>query len=93
MKLRGFCDMVYINKIYKLEEAFNMPRKSVRVTKETPKGRNVGFKDKATKTTMTKQQFVRKIESGAFPGYHIRVINGIKTPVSNPDGSTSNNLG
>ena len=85
--------MVHIDDINIVKEAFNMPRKSVRVTKETSTGRNVRFRDKATSATMTKTQFVKKIESGAFPGYHTRTINGIKTPVSNPDGSTKNNLG
>ena len=85
--------MVHIYEIYTVKEAFNMPKKSVRVTKETSTGRNVRFRDKATSAIMTKTQFVKKIESGAFPGYHIRTINGIITPVSNPDGTTKNNLG
>ncbi|AFT69462.1 hypothetical protein B5T_01179 [Alloalcanivorax dieselolei B5] len=41
---------------------------------------------------MTLKQFVKGIESGKYPGHHIRNINGVKTPVSNPDGSKNNNL-
>lgn len=42
---------------------------------------------------MNDQQFVRSIELGNYENFHIRVINGIKTPVSNPDGNIINNLG
>ena len=41
---------------------------------------------------MTCTQFVKTIEKGQYPDYHIRNINGIKTPVSNPDGKQDNNL-
>lgn len=42
---------------------------------------------------MTRNQFVREIERGNYPNHHIREINGVKTPVSNPDKSEINNLG
>ncbi len=42
---------------------------------------------------MTRPQFVRAIEAGNYPNYHIREIDGIKTPASNPDQSERNNLG
>ena len=42
---------------------------------------------------MTRSQFVKEIEKGNYENYHIRVINDIKTPVSNPDKSENNNLG
>lgn len=41
---------------------------------------------------LRRPSFVGKIESGAYENYHVRVINGVKTPVSNPDGSEGNNL-
>ncbi len=41
---------------------------------------------------MTRTQFVREIEQGNFDNYHVRKINGIKTPVSNPDDKEGNNL-
>ena len=42
---------------------------------------------------MSRSQFVRQIENGNYDNYHVRNINGVKTPVSNPDNSTNNNLG
>jgi hypothetical protein len=41
---------------------------------------------------MTRPEFVRQIESGNYDNYHVRKINGVKTPVSNPDNSEKNNL-
>ena len=42
---------------------------------------------------MTRAQFVKEIEQGNYDNYHVRVINDVKTPVSNPDSSSKNNLG
>lgn len=69
-----------------------MTRKRVTVTKESGSGRNQRFHDNRTGNDMTRAQFVQKIESGNFDNYHVRNINGIKTPVSNPDGKNGNNL-
>jgi len=59
---------------------------------ESATGRNVTFRDNQTNQILTRAQVVQKIESGDIQGYHIRKINGIKTPCSNPDNTTSNNL-
>ena len=69
-----------------------MANKRISVTSETDSGRNVLFHDNRTGVNMTRESFVRAIEDGQYPNYHIRIIKGIKTPVSNPDRSTSNNL-
>lgn len=69
-----------------------MPKR-VSVKYETGSGRNIVFHDNHTGTDMTRSQFVRQIENGAYENYHVRNINGIKTPVSNPDRSKNNNLG
>jgi hypothetical protein len=66
--------------------------KSVIVTNEDGSGRNQNFHDRKTGQDMTRAGFVREIEHGNYDDYHVRVINGIKTPVSNPDGSEGNNL-
>lgn len=66
--------------------------KRVTVTDENENGRNIKFKDNYTGEIMTLNQFVKKIENNNYDNYHIRNINGIKTPVSNPDKSTNNNL-
>ena len=64
----------------------------VKVTQESDSGRNQRFRDTRTGQEMTRPQFVKKIENGKYPKYHVRVINKIKTPVSNPDNTTNNNL-
>ena len=70
----------------------SMARKRITVTTETESGRNQKFHDNYTGTDMTRSQFVREIEAGNYEKYHVRVINGVKTPVSNPDSKTNNNL-
>lgn len=67
--------------------------KRITVTKETSTGRNVSFHDNYTGKNMNRTQFVREISKGNYINYHVRNINVISTPVSNPDGSTNNNLG
>ena len=69
-----------------------MSRKRVKVTSESGSGRNQKFHDNYNGADMTRPQFVRKIEGGDYENYHVRNINGIKTPVSNPDGTKNNNL-
>ena len=66
--------------------------KDVKVTKESSTGRNEKFQDKAG-NSMTRNQFVKEIEKGNYTDYHIRKINRVKTPCSNPDGNSNNNLG
>lgn len=67
-------------------------RKRISVLSENETGRNERFRDNASDIEMTRNQFVREIEKGNYDNYHIRVINDIKTPVSNPDQSENNNL-
>ncbi|MDX6444645.1 MAG: hypothetical protein QOH71_1719 [Blastocatellia bacterium] len=67
--------------------------KRITVTQESDTGRNENFHDNYTGRDMTRPQFVREIETGNYPRYHIRNINGTETPVSNPDSSENNNLG
>ena len=69
-----------------------MPKR-ISVTQESETGRNQEFHDNYKGTDMTRARFVREIEAGNYPNYHIRDINDIKTPVSNPDQSERNNLG
>jgi hypothetical protein len=55
-------------------------------------GRNERFRDNRTGETMSRAELVRQIEAGNYPNYHVREINNVKTPVSNPDSSEANNL-
>lgn len=69
-----------------------MARKRVSVIKESGSGRNQQFHDNFKDKNMSRAQFVREIKGGEYDNYHIRKINGIDTPVSNPDASKNNNL-
>lgn len=68
-----------------------MPKR-IKVTRESVSGRNEIFHDNFTGVDMTRSQFVEKIKQGDYENYHIRNINGIDTPVSNPDPTRNNNL-
>ena len=67
-----------------------MTRK-VTVIRESETGRNERFQ--IGNREVSRAQFVREIKDGEHPDYHIRNINGVNTPVSNPDGKERNNLG
>lgn len=68
-------------------------KNKVSVTGESRTGRNIGFRDERTHEKITRMQFVREIEHGNYPDYHVRVISGFKTLASDPDKSRKNNLG
>ncbi len=70
-----------------------MAYKRVSVTKESKTGRNLSYKDNRTGESMSRAQFAKKIDQGNYSNYHNRVINGVKTPCSDPDGKPGNNLG
>ena len=67
--------------------------KRVTVTRESSSGRNQRFRDNYSDRGMSRSEFVKKIRSGDYGNYHVRKINGLSTPVSNPDGKEANNLG
>lgn len=69
-----------------------MARKRIVVIRESPTGRNEEFRDAKTHEQMSRSEFVKKIQRGEYPGYHVRKVHGVKTPVSNPDNTTDNNL-
>jgi len=69
-----------------------MANKRVTVTQESDSGRNKQFHDNRNGQNMSRAEFVRQIEQGKYQNYHVRVINDVKTPVSNPDQSQNNNL-
>lgn len=69
----------------------NKPR--VSVNRQDENGRNLTFHDNQTGRNMNREQFVTSINNGKYSDYHVRNINGIPTPCSNPDKSKNNNLG
>jgi len=66
--------------------------KSVRVISESESGRNQKFHDDKSGKNMNSAEFVKEIKKGNFNDYHIRKVNGLATPVSNPDRKESDNL-
>ncbi len=67
--------------------------KRISVTSQNSTGRNTTFHDNYTGADMTRAQFVRQINNGNYDNYHVRMVNGVATPASNPDSSSRNNLG
>lgn len=65
----------------------------IKVVREEATGRNTAFQDTRTREVLSRAEFVRRIEHGDYPRYHVRKVGGVKTPVSNPDSSERNNLG
>lgn len=70
-----------------------MGKPRVTVNRESDTGRNLTFHDNETGRNMNREQFVKSIENGGYSDYHVRIINGIPTPCSNPNSSTNDNLG
>lgn len=73
-----------------------MPKGIVRTISENKTGRNTMFENTVNHSKMNRIDFVNKIESGKSiysENYYVREINGVKTPVSKPDGIVKNNLG
>jgi len=70
-----------------------MAYKRVTVISESSTGRNQKFHDNIKNKDMTRIEFVKEIKKGNYDDYHIRKINGVYTPVSNPDSRGNNNLG
>lgn len=68
-----------------------MAKKDVKVTRESPTGRNERFETKPGRE-ISRTEFVKEIKQGKHPGYHVANIHGKPTPRSNPDGSEGNNL-
>jgi hypothetical protein len=56
-------------------------------------GRNQTFYDIQKKIEFTREELVAQINAGAYPGYSVKVIRGIETPVSKRDGRITNNIG
>ena len=75
-----------------LTKLYKMARKRISVLQESKSGRNKSFKDNYSGQKMNRSTFVKKIKNGHYENYHIRRVNGVETPVSNPDKSVNNNL-
>ncbi len=67
--------------------------KPVIVLMEGKRGRNELFYDTLKQQVLSAESFILEIEKGFYPGYSVRIINGISTPVSRRDKRDFNNLG
>ena len=76
-----------------ISEADMAKRARVVTTCQTKSGRNTRFRDNSTGAKMSRTSFVKAIEQGRYDKYHVRRINGLKTPVSNPNRRKYDNLG
>jgi hypothetical protein len=56
-------------------------------------GCNQTFYDIQKKIEFTREELVAQIQAGAYPGYSVKIIRGIETPVSKRDGRITNNIG
>ena len=65
----------------------------VKVTRESDTGRNERFMDTVSGRYMSREQFVTAIKNGNYDDYHVRRINGVNTPCSNPNNKVKDNLG
>ena len=62
----------------------------IKASRENKTGRNTHFLVNGVE--ITRSQTVKFIKSNPNSGYHIRVVNGVETPASNPDNNTCNNI-
>ncbi len=65
--------------------------KKIIVTHESKTGRNTRFRVPG-QGEISRRELAQQIRNGDHPDYHVRVLNGLATPVSNPDRSKGNNL-
>jgi len=70
-----------------------MPKAFVVKVKESRTGANIEFFDIRNKKLMTKEEFIKLIKAGKYPGYAIRKHNDGEFPYSTRDRFSFNNLG
>ena len=68
-------------------------KKTLKVTKESPTGRNLEFQKKNGGQKIPLAKMIKQIEAGKHPAYHTVKAGGKKAPRSNPDRRKGNNLG
>lgn len=56
-------------------------------------GRNEIYYDLLKRVVMGREELVSLIQSGGYPGYSVKLIRGVETPVSKRDGKRINNIG
>lgn len=66
--------------------------KPIVVLKEDENGRNELFFDLVKNSVFSREEFIAAIQSGLYPTYTVKIINGLPTPASKPDSRETNNL-
>ncbi len=56
-------------------------------------GRNAVYFDLLKRVVLSREELVAQIYAGDYPGYSVKIIGGIETPVSKRDGRAVNNIG
>lgn len=56
-------------------------------------GRNQAFFDLHKRVAFTREELVAMIRAGEYPGYSVKTIRGVETPVSKRDGRKVNSIG
>jgi hypothetical protein len=69
-----------------------MSKPIVALTK-SESGRNETYYDLLKRTSMTRDELVTLIQEGEYPGYSVKLIRGVATPVSKRDSRRANNIG
>lgn len=67
--------------------------KPIVTVKKSESGRNEIYYDLLRCVTLTRVELVNLIRAGEYPGYSVKMIRGIETPVSKRDGKRINNIG
>ncbi|MBU6154686.1 MAG: hypothetical protein KGP28_10325 [Bdellovibrionales bacterium] len=67
--------------------------KPIIALQKSKSGRVEMYFDLLKRVSMTREELVSSIQSGAYSGYSIKIIRGVETPVSKHDGKTGNNIG
>lgn len=81
----------YDNNLRDVDKPFT---KELTVIKETATGRNVLFRNEVTGEIITVNDLVDAIENtDNFPNIYTKVVNGMKIPATNPNGTVLDNLG
>ena len=66
---------------------------SVIVLKENENGANEYFYDFTTSKVLSRSEFVIEIRAGHYPGYDVKMVDGLEFPFSKRDKNPFNNLG
>lgn len=69
-----------------------MSKPIVALTK-SKSGRNEMYFDLLKQIAMSREELVSFILAGSYPGYSVKLVRGIETPVSKHDGKRINNIG